>query len=122
MKTISLVTAILAALLAAPVLAADSAPVHKAGGMLVDTKGMTVYTFDKDSDGKSACTGQCAQNWPAVPAGDAALSAPYGTITRDDGSKQLTYKGKPLYTFKKDKAPGDKSGDKAMDKWHVVSD
>jgi predicted lipoprotein with Yx(FWY)xxD motif len=84
---------------------------------------MTVYTFDKDSGGKSACTGSCADNWPAVPAGDAALSAPYGTITREDGTKQLTYKGKPLYTFRKDKAPGDKAGDKMMkEMWHVVSD
>jgi predicted lipoprotein with Yx(FWY)xxD motif len=125
MKSASLATAsfsaLLSALLAFPALAADP-PVHKAGGMLVDSKGMTVYTFDKDSDGKSACAAQCAENWPAVKAGDAPLSAPYGTITRDDGSKQLTYKGKPLYTFVKDKKAGDKAGDKVKDVWHVVTD
>jgi predicted lipoprotein with Yx(FWY)xxD motif len=122
MKTLSLIGALCAALLAGPALAADSAPVHKTGGVLVDANGMTVYTFDKDKDGKSACTAQCAENWPAVAAGSAPLSAPYGSITREDGSKQLTYKGKPLYTFKKDKAPGDKTGDKVKDMWHVVSD
>jgi predicted lipoprotein with Yx(FWY)xxD motif len=121
MKSVSLATALLASLLALPVHAAD-APVHKSGGMLVDAKGMTVYTYDKDSGGKSTCTGQCAENWPAVKAGDAPLSAPYGSIAREDGSKQLTYKGKPLYTFVKDKKAGDKAGDKVKDVWHVVTD
>lgn len=124
MKSVSLGTAILCALLALPAVAADTAPVHKSGGMLVDAKGMTVYTYDKDSanSGKSACTGPCADNWPAVQAGDAKLSAPYGSITREDGTKQLTYKGKPLYTFMKDKKAGDKAGDKVKDVWHVVTD
>jgi predicted lipoprotein with Yx(FWY)xxD motif len=123
MKSVSFTMVALAALLATPVLAADNAPVHKANGMLVDSKGMTVYTFDKDSGGKSACTGSCADYWPAVQAGSAPLSAPYSAITREDGSKQLAYKGKPLYTFSKDKSPGDKRGDKVMEnKWHVVTD
>jgi predicted lipoprotein with Yx(FWY)xxD motif len=123
MKSVSFITVALAALLAAPVLAADNAPVHKANGVLVDSKGMTVYTFDKDSGGKSACTGSCADNWPAVQAGSAPLSAPYSAITRDDGTKQLAYKGKPLYTFAKDKSPGDKKGDKVMQgAWHAVTD
>jgi predicted lipoprotein with Yx(FWY)xxD motif len=121
MKYTSLSTALLGALLSFSAFAAD-APVHKSGGVLVDEKGMTVYTYDKDKDGKSACTGQCAENWPAVKAGDAQLSAPYGSITRDDGTKQLTYKGKPLYTFVKDKKAGDKAGDKVKDVWHVVTD
>jgi len=111
-----------AALLGASAVAAENLPVHKSGGMLVDAKGMTVYTYDKDTAGKSACTGKCAQNWPPVKAGDAALPEPYSVVTRDDGSKQLAYKGKPLYTFVKDKKPGDMAGDKAMDAWHVVMD
>lgn len=124
MKSVRLVTAVLSALFAISAHAADPAPVHKAGGMLVDSKGMTVYTFDKDTanSGKSACTGKCAENWPAVKAGDSQLSAPYSTITRDDGTKQLAYKGKPLHTFVKDKKAGDKAGDKAMNAWHVVTD
>jgi predicted lipoprotein with Yx(FWY)xxD motif len=122
MKSVSLGTALLAALLAVPAFGADSAPLHKAGGMLVDPSGMTVYTFDKDSGGKSACNGMCANNWHPVKAPDGALAAPYSSITRDDGTRQLTYKGKPLYTFVKDKQAGDKTGDKAMEVWHVVID
>ncbi|CAH0317050.1 hypothetical protein SRABI118_05063 [Massilia sp. Bi118] len=125
MKTLSLASAFLITLLSSSAHAADqAAPVMKKDGMLVDSKGMTVYTFDKDTanSGKSACSGGCAANWPAVHAGDATLAAPYSSITRDDGSKQLAYKGKPLYTFVKDKKPGDKAGDKAMNAWHVVTD
>jgi predicted lipoprotein with Yx(FWY)xxD motif len=124
MKSVSLGSAFLLALFSLSAHAADPAPVKKVNGMLVDSKGMTVYTFDKDSanSGKSACTGSCADNWPAVKAGDAQPAAPYSAVTRDDGSKQLAYKGKPLYTFVKDKKPGDKHGDKAMDKWHIVTD
>lgn len=114
--------ALLAALLGATAVAAENLPVHKSGGMLVDAKGMTVYTYDKDSAGKSSCTGMCAQNWHPVKAGDATLPEPYSVVTRDDGSKQLAYKGKPLYTFVKDKKPGDMAGDKAKDVWHVVMD
>jgi predicted lipoprotein with Yx(FWY)xxD motif len=124
MKSASLGTAILFALFTLSVHAADTAPLKKSNGMLVDSKGMTVYTFDKDTanSGKSACTAQCADNWLAVKAGDTQPAAPYSTITRDDGTKQLAYKGKPLYTFMKDKKAGDKAGDKFKDMWHVVTD
>jgi len=102
---------------------AQSAPVKKADGILVTSAGLTVYTFDKDTvEGKSACSGGCIAVWPAVSADDAKLSAPYGSITRDDGSKQLTYKGKPLYTFVQDKKAGDRNGDNAKEIWHVVKD
>lgn len=123
MKSVSLGSAILLALFSLSAHAADP-PVKKVNGMLVDSKGMTVYTFDKDSanSGKSACTGACAQNWPPVMAGNAQLAAPYSTVTREDGSKQLAYHGKPLYTFAKDKKPGDKTGDKMKDMWHTVTD
>jgi predicted lipoprotein with Yx(FWY)xxD motif len=123
MKSVSLGTAVLFALVSFSAHAGDAMPVKKSGGMLVDSKGMTVYTYAKDSAGKSACAGKCAENWPPVVATDAkAAGADYSTITRDDGTKQLAYKGKPLYTFIKDKKPGDKTGDKVMDAWHVVTD
>jgi predicted lipoprotein with Yx(FWY)xxD motif len=125
MKSVSLGSAFLLALFSLSAHAADpAAPVKKMDGVLVDSKGMTVYTFDKDTanSGKSACTGGCAKNWPAVQAGDAMPAAPYSVVTRDDGTKQLAYKGKPLYTFGKDKKPGDKAGDKAMNAWHAVTD
>lgn len=118
-------SACLFAMLALPALAshaADMAPLKKTDGVLVDARGMTVYTFDKDSGGKSACTARCADNWPPVIAGDAAPAAPYSVVAREDGAKQLAYNGKPLYTFVKDKKPGDKTGDKATGPWHAVTD
>ena len=97
--------------------------VMKKDGVMVNSAGMTVYTFDKDTpgSGKSACNGPCIENWPAV-APSANVTAPYAVITRDDGSKQLAYQGKPLYLFKKDVKPGDRNGDNFKDIWHVVKD
>jgi predicted lipoprotein with Yx(FWY)xxD motif len=124
MKAVNLGIACLSALFALSAHAADPAPVKKANGILVDDHGMTFYTFDKDvaGSGKSACNGQCAEIWPPVMAGDAAMAAPYSTVVRDDGSKQLAYKGRPLYTFVKDKKAGEREGDKKMNVWHVVTD
>ena len=92
------------------------------GAVLTDEKGMTHYTFDKDSGGKSACNGPCATNWPALKAeaSDAAADG-YTIITRDDGSKQWAHKGKPLYTFAKDTKPGDITGDGFLNgAWHLA--
>jgi|SRR6476660_9953174 predicted lipoprotein with Yx(FWY)xxD motif len=104
-------------------LAAD-AGLKKVDGILVDAAGKTVYTFDKDvaDSGKSACTGQCASLWPPVAADAAPSAAPYSVITRDDGSKQAAYKGKPLYHYSADQKPGDHKGDNFKDIWHVVKD
>lgn len=122
MKALRLSVAVLTATFALSAFAADM--VKKADGILVNSAGMTVYTFDKDvaDSGKSACNGPCAKGWPAVQAGDAAVAAPYSVLTREDGGKQLAYKGKPLYTFAKDAKPGDRMGDKFKDIWHVVAD
>ena len=109
-----------AVLFAGAVHAAD-APLTKQGGMLVDAKGMTVYTFDKDSGGKSMCNDACAKAWPPVMA-DAAAK-PKGdmtVVTRDDGSKQWAYKGKPVYTYVKDTKAGEATGDNFKEIWHVV--
>lgn len=93
------------------------------GPVLVDAKGMTLYTFDRDATpGKSACNGPCATNWPPLAA--AAGAAPAGdwtVITRDDGSKQWAYKGKPLYGWVRDQKPGDTTGDGFLNgAWHVA--
>ncbi|MFJ7567566.1 hypothetical protein ACIQW9_11470 [Herminiimonas sp. NPDC097707] len=103
---------------------AQTAPVKKADGVLVTSTGMTVYTFDKDvaDSGKSTCNGPCATNWPPVSAKDVKPAAPYSSVTRDDGSAQLAYKGKPLYLFAADKKAGDRNGDNVKDVWHVVKD
>ena len=124
MKSVSLGTAALLTFLTLGAHASDKFPVNKTGGMLVDSKGMTVYTYDKDTAGseKSACYGKCAENWPPVMAGDSPAPADFSTFKRADGSTQIAYKGKPLYTFVKDKKAGEKAGDKVMKVWHVVTD
>src|SRR5689334_14331231 len=77
---------------AAPAKVADTSK----GKALVDAKGMTLYTFDRVTAGKSACNGQCAQNWPPLmAAAGAAASGDWSVVTRDDGAKQWAYKGKP---------------------------
>lgn len=101
----------------------SAAPAKVADGMLVNPAGMTLYTFDKDpvGAGKSVCNGPCLANWPALAAkeGDKA-SGEYSIITRDDGSKQWAYKGKPLYTWIKDQKPGDKTGDGVNNVWRIA--
>lgn len=103
---------------------AQAEPAAKmAGGMLVSTSGMTLYTFDKDvaGSGKSACNGPCATLWPPVTvAADTKPEGDMTVITRDDGTKQLAYKGKPVYTYANDKKAGDMTGDNFKDVWHVV--
>jgi predicted lipoprotein with Yx(FWY)xxD motif len=97
--------------------------VKTSGGMLTDAKGMTLYTFDNDKEpGKSACNGQCLNNWPAlIAAADAKPMGDWTPIARDDGSKQWAYKGKPLYTYAKDAKPGDMTGDGRGKVWHMAA-
>jgi predicted lipoprotein with Yx(FWY)xxD motif len=94
--------------LAAPAMVGNSAK----GKVLTNAKGMTLYTFAKDKNGKSACNGKCAQNWPPLLASAGEKGGKgYSEIKRDDGKMQWAYKGKPLYTWKNDKKPGDITGD-----------
>jgi predicted lipoprotein with Yx(FWY)xxD motif len=78
------------------------------------TNGFAVYNFDLDltTPGTSACTGQCVTFWPPIiePAGK-TYSAPFGTITRADGTLQLAYNGHPLYMYAQDTTAGNASGD-----------
>ena len=103
--------------------AADAA-LKKVDGILVDAAGRTVYTFDKDAanSGKSACSGPCAALWPPVVVGLTQPVVPYSVISRDDGSKQITYQGKPLYLYASDQKLGDRLGDGFKDIWHVVKE
>jgi predicted lipoprotein with Yx(FWY)xxD motif len=88
-------------------------------GLVAGSNGMTVYTFAKDvkDSGKSNCNTGCINIWPALtvasgaaPSAGAGVSGKLGTITRDDGSTQVTYNGLPLYFFSNDHAPGDTNG------------
>jgi predicted lipoprotein with Yx(FWY)xxD motif len=70
-----------------------------------------VYTSNGDTtNNQSNCTGQCASVWPPVSPPPVTLSAPWASFTRSDGSRQLSYNGKPLYTFSGDTAPGAAKG------------
>jgi predicted lipoprotein with Yx(FWY)xxD motif len=78
-------------------------------------KRLTVYLFEGDKGGASACTGGCASVWPPVTASSASAGAgvsgaDLGTITRSDGTTQVTYHGHPLYFFARDKDDGDAYG------------
>ncbi|MFW0753403.1 hypothetical protein ACN1C3_01455 [Pseudomonas sp. H11T01] len=120
-RTVSWKALLVTAALALPGLAFAAEPAMMKDGMMVDHKGMAVYTYDKDAGGKSMCNGTCADNWPPMmaPAGAKAEGA-WTVIKRDDGKMQWAYDGKPLYNFKMDKKPGDKMGDGKMDMWHVA--
>ena len=101
-----------------------AAPTRVADGVLTDARGMTLYVFDKDTagSGKSVCNGPCATNWPPlmVTEGEDGGTA-YSIVTRDDGSKQWAFKGKPLYRWAKDQKPGDRTGDGFNTVWHVAT-
>jgi predicted lipoprotein with Yx(FWY)xxD motif len=88
------------------------------GTVLVDASGMTVYSPDQEAAGTIRCTADCLSFWfPVIVSSSAGLTLPSGlggvvsTIRRpDDGQMQVTYNGKPLYTFKLDQAPGQDHG------------
>lgn len=115
--------------------ASGGAQVASASGMLgtylvAGPKQMTVYLFEADKGGTSSCSGGCASAWPPVTttgapsASGAASSAQLSTITRPDGSKQVTYNGHPLYYFVQDKASGETTGQgvKAFGaSWYVLA-
>jgi predicted lipoprotein with Yx(FWY)xxD motif len=97
------------------------------GDYLVASNGMTLYRFTKDTANKSNCSGQCIAIWPPysqamnnplVPG--SGVTGKLATITRADGSMQLTYKGVPLYFYSKDTKPGDTNGQNVLGIWFVV--
>jgi len=82
------------------------------GTILFDGRGFVLYVFTRDARGSSACTGACAKAWPpflvrARPsAGKGATGRLVGTIRRSDGTRQVTYAGRPLYYYVGDRTPG----------------
>ncbi|MER6910272.1 SCO0930 family lipoprotein [Streptomyces sp. NPDC000594] len=103
-------------------LAARDTP--KLGRVVTDSAGFTLYRFDKDtaSPPKATCEGECAKAWPVVTA-EGAAPAPgvdrslLGTVTRSDGTKQLTIAGWPMYRFAQDTKPGDIKGQGVGGTW-----
>jgi len=99
----------------------------KYSAFLVDGKGMTLYLFTQDSPGKTTCYDQCATYWPPLltsgtpTAGTGVDASKFGTVTRTDGTTQVTYNGWPLYYFAKDKQPGDTTGDGVQKVWYLIT-
>jgi predicted lipoprotein with Yx(FWY)xxD motif len=106
----------------ATVLVANNATL---GAILTNANGLTLYTYAKDTPGKSVCNDKCATNWPpllsdAAPTAPAGATGTFGVITRDDGSSQVTYNDMPLYTYFKDDEPGDTYGQDVGDVWYAA--
>ena len=98
------------------------------GTYLTDGSGRSVYEFASDTATKSTCSSTCLTYWPALTSSSPAtagsgVTADIGSITQSDGSKQVTYKGHPLYYFALDKAAGDTKGQGLDDfgaKWWLL--
>jgi predicted lipoprotein with Yx(FWY)xxD motif len=97
----------------------------KLGDILVDADGRTLYAFTKDQGDQSACSGQCATNWPALTgtatAGDGAQATLLSTAMQTDGNSQVTYDGRLLYYFAGDNKPGDINGQGVGNVWFALS-
>jgi predicted lipoprotein with Yx(FWY)xxD motif len=110
---------------AEPALATAESPL---GPIVVNQDGMSVYVFDKDTpnSGTSVCEGDCLVKWPAVTVTDDSpqvdgVTGTVDTITRSDGSLQVTLNGWPLYLYAGDMAGGDVTGQAVGGVWWVVS-
>jgi predicted lipoprotein with Yx(FWY)xxD motif len=105
------------------------------GTVLVDRSGRTVYSPQQEANGQISCTGSCLSFWFPVTlapgtalTGSSEMTGVLGTIDRADGVIQLTYDGKPLYTFRLDKGPGQARGNDFTDHfggatftWHAIT-
>jgi predicted lipoprotein with Yx(FWY)xxD motif len=122
-RTSSLYALVLAGLLAAGCASMGGpAPAKVVDGVLVGPNGMSLYTFDRDTTpGKSVCNGPCAANWPPLMVSAGADAAgDWTVITRDDGTRQWAYKGKPVYFWAKDQKAGDRTGDGVNNVWRLA--
>lgn len=126
LKTTSILSAmVMSVALSSAALAAEPAMMSKTASgevILTDADGKTLYVYDKDSAGKSACVGTCATNWPPLLAESGATpSGPFTVVERDDGTLQWAYGSKPLYTWSKDMKAGEMKGEgMANGAWHVA--
>jgi predicted lipoprotein with Yx(FWY)xxD motif len=100
------------------------------GTVLVDARGRTLYLFEKDSSGMSACNTACASYWPALTsrtmprAGKGVQQSMLRLVRQHDGLRQVTYAGHPLYTFVGDKHAGQTTGEGLTNfgaGWYVIA-
>jgi len=139
MKRLLAVVTILALGVGAVTAIAASAPTKPAtvkvrkvslGRILVNGKSQTLYLFEKDKKGKSACSGQCAKFWPPLltkgkpKAGSGVKASLLGTTKRSDGTTQVTYNKHPLYRFLNDNNKVGSTKGEGVDafgaEWYVV--
>jgi hypothetical protein len=79
---------------------------------------MTLYTLNRDPPQTSTCYSKCADVWPPyLVRGYAMAAGPWSIIRRQDGTRMWSFRGKPVYTFFKDRKPGDARGDGVRDRW-----
>ena len=92
--------------------------------LLASSFAQTLYVFDPDqAAAKPSCAGTCAEKCPPLILSDAegkTLRAPYAVVARDNGLNQVTYQGRPVYTFFLDRVPGDIKGDGLGGVWHII--
>jgi predicted lipoprotein with Yx(FWY)xxD motif len=88
---------------------------------------MTLYVLTTDTADTSTCTGTCATTWPPLTAASGAIitgpvgaTSTFATITRSDGTVQVTYNHMPLYYYSGDSAPGDATGQGKNNTWFVA--
>ena len=101
----------------------------KLGTYVTDSAGRSIYLFASDQSGKSTCSGSCTQYWPPLTTTGPAKASGFasgtvGTITRTDGTKQVTYDGHPLYYFVGDTSAGATTGqgsDNFGAKWWLLT-
>ncbi|HEU4897182.1 MAG TPA: hypothetical protein VFX88_06360 [Actinomycetota bacterium] len=95
------------------------------GDILADAEGRTLYAFTKDKGDQSACSGQCADNWPALTgtatAGTGVQASLLSAAMQANGDSQVTYSGRPLYYFAGDAKPGDTNGQGVGNVWFVLT-
>ena len=103
---------------------------ERVGRILVDGRGRTLYLFEKDRRGMSACSGLCTTYWPPLLTNGKSLASKgakrslLASIRRADGSRQVTYAGHPLYFFSGDSKRGQTNGEGLTDfgaLWDAVS-
>jgi predicted lipoprotein with Yx(FWY)xxD motif len=130
---VPLLAVALSLMVAAPALAQATPTVKVAadatlGKILVDGDGKTLYLYSRDEKGVSNCYDQCEARWPilrptagAAPTGAPDIDGTLGTISRKDGTMQVTYNGIPLYYFTPDEKAGDTKGQAVGGVWWIVA-
>ena len=100
----------------------DSASQRLVGGTNSTNPGFTLYAFDSDlGSAGSTCNASCATSWPPVSVtdGEVANISGLSLVTRDDGSSQAAYKGRPLYFYSGDTEASDTSGQSVSGWWKL---